>query len=348
MRQFATVCLFIASTLGASAQVQNGGFETSSALPSNTGEWALVDGWDNAGSAIASPDYFHNNGSLGGDLPETPIAMINAYEGDAIMGFIATGTKGTQYREYISTELGAALIPGEKYVVSFQISNGYLTDFSNAGLGTSHMGVAFTTSAPAQNGNQPLMLTPQFRRQTALYDREWQEFTFSFIADAAHTNMTIGVFGDDADKTIEYFDGNNAQFAYYFVDKVSIDIVNPEIQEESGGKDDSEPDPVVIIDDEIKPSFFIPNAFTPNGDGDNDIFAPVVPDNMQDYRFCIYNRWGELVFETSVTGMGWGGNSMSGGPVSSDMYVWELSFTRITEDGEKHEERHQGTVNLLR
>ena len=45
--------------------------------------------------------------------------------------------------------------------------------------------------------------------------------------------------------------------------------------------------------------FYVPTAFTPNGDGRNDVFQPMLLGNVKSYRFCIYNRYGDKVFETS-------------------------------------------------
>ncbi|MFT3908895.1 MAG: gliding motility-associated C-terminal domain-containing protein [Ferruginibacter sp.] len=53
--------------------------------------------------------------------------------------------------------------------------------------------------------------------------------------------------------------------------------------------------------------FYIPSAFTPNGDGLNDMLTPVFPSNATLDHFTIYNRWGQKVFSTSVIGEGWDG-----------------------------------------
>lgn len=66
----------------------------------------------------------------------------------------------------------------------------------------------------------------------------------------------------------------------------------------------------------------VPNAFTPNGDGLNDIFKPVVNTELvRQYRLSIYNKWGQLIFETNNAGKGWDGeNAMPG------VYVWVISY----------------------
>ncbi len=52
----------------------------------------------------------------------------------------------------------------------------------------------------------------------------------------------------------------------------------------------------------------IPTAFTPNGDGKNDVAMPIVNGcNIRSIKFQIYNRFGELVFQTDKLGVGWNG-----------------------------------------
>lgn len=74
------------------------------------------------------------------------------------------------------------------------------------------------------------------------------------------------------------------------------------------------------------PTFYVPNAFTPNGDGLNDIIRPTpVGIHKLDY-FRIYNRFGELVFETANIGEGWNG-IYKGKPQPIGNYVWYLKGT---------------------
>ena len=60
---------------------------------------------------------------------------------------------------------------------------------------------------------------------------------------------------------------------------------------------------------------YLPNAFTPNDDGKNQVFLPVFsyPDEVEEYRMEIYNRWGTLVFRTEEKSFGWdGANAING------------------------------------
>lgn len=71
--------------------------------------------------------------------------------------------------------------------------------------------------------------------------------------------------------------------------------------------------------------FFVPNAFTPNGDGLNDIFKPGYKCYFSAYSFQIYNRWGQVVFSTHNPLEGWDGR-LNGLNQPLGTYVWEISF----------------------
>jgi gliding motility-associated-like protein len=79
---------------------------------------------------------------------------------------------------------------------------------------------------------------------------------------------------------------------------------------------------IIIITPES--SLYIPNAFTPNGSGVNDLFLPVGEGiSNQDYGFMIFDRWGLLLFETDTWGVGWDG-TYKGRLCQQDVYVWKL------------------------
>ncbi|TXI81460.1 MAG: T9SS type B sorting domain-containing protein, partial [Flavobacteriales bacterium] len=70
---------------------------------------------------------------------------------------------------------------------------------------------------------------------------------------------------------------------------------------------------------------FVPNSFTPNGDGLNDEFLPIfnLP-QVKDYQFLVFNRWGERIFGTDQPGKPWNG-SYGGVASQVDVYVWKLT-----------------------
>ena len=343
---------FLFSGFAASAQLVNPGFEVCSSFPTNTGQWQVVDGWNNAGSMLASPDYYHYLGAPAADLPETPMAMVDAYEGDAIMGLIASGVQFTNVREYVTAVFGTPMETGKEYIVSFKLTNGFKTEVSTAGLAVSDLGLYFSTSQPIQNGQLPLIVAPQFSLDTVFFSREWESINFIFEADQDYRYMTFGLFGDDSDKDIEIMEGDHPTYAYYFIDDFFMEAVpenyDPTHADHPKGEyndvpNDNVPPP---MDASHAEDFFVPNSFTPNGDGNNDIFIPV-SGAVKEYEFSIYSRWGELLFTTADETKGWDG-TYHGKRGESATYVWEVEYVKLESDNQPKRYELRGTVNLVR
>jgi gliding motility-associated-like protein len=91
----------------------------------------------------------------------------------------------------------------------------------------------------------------------------------------------------------------------------------------------------------------VPSAFTPNGDRINDVFAPVVLGAKDEgYEFSIYDRWGQLVFFSTIPGEPWTGDFRDGEYfVQNDVYVWVIKAIPIL-GGDTFEA--DGTVTILR
>lgn len=75
-------------------------------------------------------------------------------------------------------------------------------------------------------------------------------------------------------------------------------------------------------------TFFIPNAFTPDGNGLNDEFGPVFTNILSErYDFYIFDRWGNIVFETHDPNKKWNGRWRNeGDKVQTDVYVYKIAF----------------------
>lgn len=87
----------------------------------------------------------------------------------------------------------------------------------------------------------------------------------------------------------------------------------------------------------------VPTAFSPNGDGRNDAIRPILLGMKSLERFQVFNRWGQLVYETKVAGQGWDGR-VQGVLQGSGVYVflaWGTSFDNRTIT-------RKGTVMLVR
>jgi len=91
------------------------------------------------------------------------------------------------------------------------------------------------------------------------------------------------------------------------------------------------------------PDIYVPNAFTPNGDGINDLFRPIPVGILNFNYFRVFNRYGQLVFETNQPFKGWDGN-VHGRPADAGTYVWEVAGV----DYINKPIRKKGTVILIR
>jgi len=93
-------------------------------------------------------------------------------------------------------------------------------------------------------------------------------------------------------------------------------------------------------------TFYAPNAFTPNGDGKNDIFLPMGTDiDEKSFHMWIFDRWGNLIFETTDFRKGWDGRANGGKDLAQiDTYVWKVSFNDLLHKRHKY----MGKVSLIK
>lgn len=94
---------------------------------------------------------------------------------------------------------------------------------------------------------------------------------------------------------------------------------------------------------EVLPDIYMPNAFTPNGDGLNDIAKPIPLGLISIEDFKIFNRWGKLVFAASKIGEGWDGK-LNGSPQETGTFVWIASGT----DYKNNKIQRKGSIILIR
>ena len=107
-------------------------------------------------------------------------------------------------------------------------------------------------------------------------------------------------------------------------------------------------DPAVAVNTEssAEKAVFVPNAFTPNGDGLNDLFLPTASEEPREYKLSIFDRNGNLVFYTDNFKTGWDGKVTRGGAetVREDVYMWRIELKNVK--GEK--EHLMGSLTLLK
>lgn len=99
-----------------------------------------------------------------------------------------------------------------------------------------------------------------------------------------------------------------------------------------------------------KSRVFVPNAFSPNNDGVNEIFKPVSiflyndkSNSIYDYQFEVFSRWGEKLYSTNDVDGYWDGK-YQGKSVPAGLYIWRVDALGL--DGVYH--TYNGKVTLLR
>jgi gliding motility-associated-like protein len=96
----------------------------------------------------------------------------------------------------------------------------------------------------------------------------------------------------------------------------------------------------VVVEEET--TIYVPNAFTPNGDGRNDFFAPVGT-NINAFEMLVFDRWGNLIFQTNDIAKGWDG-TFKGNKCQQDVYVWRITYS----DSRSKKHKLLGHVSLVR
>jgi gliding motility-associated-like protein len=97
----------------------------------------------------------------------------------------------------------------------------------------------------------------------------------------------------------------------------------------------------------VDETIMIPNAFTPNGDGTNDVFRIIPGVDVHSVDFRIVNRFGEVVFETKDPKQGWDGN-LRGLPAEVGTYMYQVKVKFQNPQGSKSEKMFKGDLTLVR
>jgi gliding motility-associated-like protein len=170
------------------------------------------------------------------------------------------------------------------------------------------------------------------------------------ITDVAHTEVEFTNNSIDADYYEWNFgDGstlsNQVNPLHYYPDLAGQYYITLLATNNNGLCRDSV-DAYITINDEL--IYYVPNAFTPDGDAFNNTFTPVFTSGFDayDYHLTVFNRWGEIIFESYNAAIGWDGTYPNGGELCQDgVYVWRIEFGETKSDKRIVE---QGHVTLLK
>ncbi|CAG0986434.1 MAG: gliding motility-associated C-terminal domain-containing protein [Bacteroidetes bacterium] len=194
------------------------------------------------------------------------------------------------YREYIQNKLQYTLKSNITYTIEFYISVG------EQPCELSQIGVKFFNQQYTDyNAYQLTNYTADAENDVNNFIDDtlgWKKITLQYKANGTENFMIIGCFQDSTQLVYRNCDtawwnpdmGVQVE-KYYFIDDVSVQEALPEI--------------------------FIPNVFSPNGDGINDFFE--IKTNIAQWNCVIYNRWGQTVATLNEQNFKWNGGNNSAG-----------------------------------
>jgi gliding motility-associated-like protein len=164
-------------------------------------------------------------------------------------------------------------------------------------------------------GNDTMIVKGERVNFNATGGTDYLWFPPTNLSDSTISNP-VGLYPDSG--TFTYFVHIASEYGCSGYDTVTVSVVN-------------------------QAEFFVPNAFSPNGDGRNDIFRPVAVGYRSLRFFRVFNRWGQEVYHTTSLESGWDG-TFANKQCDIGTYYWDISFTdRFGKDGFL-----KGDVTLIR
>jgi gliding motility-associated-like protein len=268
----------------------------------------------------SSSDYFNICTSNFFSVPSNGVGYQNARTGDGYAGiFFITGYPSPSgVREYIEVKLLDTLKHNNLYYVEFYVS--LANNPSGNCLATDAIHLAFSNSIIYNNCYDPLLLTPSISNPIGAVVTDtlnWVKVSGDYYAQGGELYLIIGNFFDNALSGIDSLGPAPPDRAYYYIDDVSV----------------------MDYDEEIT----VPNVFTPNGDGINDLFT-MQETGLKEFTLKVYNRWGNEVAVINEQDLGWNGKDRNGNDCPDGNYFYIIS----ARDYKEKENVYKGFVQLLR
>lgn len=252
-------------------------------------------------------DYYNACISGVGNVPYSSGGYQQARTGNAYTGLFITASN---YQEYIQIKLKETLKAGVTYDLSFYAN---LSNLSREASDDMH--VKFVADSIQFQEWPHELFVPDWTNEEGNYLTDtvgWMELSGAYTADGTENWMIIGCFYGIEDVTTQYVYPENLEQANYHIDDVSL----------------------------VERKLEIPNIFTPNQDGINDLWeidAEVV-------SVIIYNRWGLEVYSVNSEFSSWNGNNKKGLPCSSGVYYYVVTISQANDIAETR----MGYLTLLR
>jgi gliding motility-associated-like protein len=275
--------------------IKNPSLEDHSCCPNNAGMMDCAIDWTQPFDDGGTSEYLNTCGIDSLILPSLLPFFQHSYFGNGYAGICtdAYSSPLPVYREYIQGKLSEPLVAQQCYYCKFWVE---LFNFKNTTSFSANdaIGIFFSDTLPQKkNTDSMAMFYPaQINNPTGKIISDttnWTQITGTFVANGGEQYFTVGTFKQEGEINKIYFGSPQTDQSYYFFDNFSLcpceDTIPP-------------PEPGNLV--------YVPNVFSPNSDGKNDKLY-VRGENINQMDFKIYNRWGNLVYETTNLTAGWDG-----------------------------------------
>jgi len=265
--------------------IPNPSFEYVNCTPTGFSQLNCAEGWQQA--TWATSDLYSPDSFMPGYVP-LPIP-----DGTNCVGTIVE----FDYREYIGTCLNGPLLAGQSYLLKFNIAANTLPQWSYEFHPATVDLVLF--------GKKNCEVFP-LQTSTCMENFGWEEIGRINYTSQNSWNTVSWFFTPQDDIYSIILGGGcgmNVGPVYILWDNLQLNRA----------------------DDEI--IYYVPNTFTPNGDEHNNVFNPVFVCGYDplEYRFDVYDRWGEMVFTSMDARAGWEG-TYRGLPAKEGVFGWKLEY----------------------
>lgn len=311
-KPFLILLLFIKLFAFSQNLVPNPSFEDTIYCPTNSGELIATKFWYSP--TAGTSDYFNrcSDQNIGIKIPNTGLGYQNT-SGNGYTGMqIFFDPYGADWIEYIQVQLIEPLKADYLYNFSFLIN---LANTSNYAI--EKIGAWMTPNSVVSNSTSKLFSSPPTVQNVNGYLKDtlnWMTVSGQFIANGVERYLTIGSYSDTINlDTISIDSGNGSIISYYYIDSIALTEITPKID--------------------------IPNIFTPNNDGANDICTYKQIEGVMDFNISVLNRWGNLVYYDENNFL-WDGTDRNGKLLSAGTYYYILNYN--------HSMIKKGFIQLIR